>query len=191
MEYSITGNLVDIHKKDIYSATITIKDGKIASVKKNNSEQNNTIEGYILPGFVDSHCHIESSMLNPVEFGRNALKHGTLASVSDPHEIANVCGIEGLEYMHKCAEESPMKIFYSLPSCVPAVDFDPAGGVIDAETTSRLIKTDKYIALSEMMNVPGVIFNNPEVIQKLKAAKEAGKMIDGHAPGLSGENLKI
>ena len=191
MEYSITGNLVDIHKKDIYSATITIKDGKIASVKKNDSEQNNTIEGYILPGFVDSHCHIESSMLNPVEFGRNALKHGTLASVSDPHEIANVCGIEGLEYMHKCAEESPMKIFYSLPSCVPAVDFDPAGGVIDAETTSRLIKTDKYIALSEMMNVPGVIFNNPEVIQKLKAAKEAGKMIDGHAPGLSGENLKI
>ncbi len=189
MKYKISGNLVDIDKQDIYAATITIKDGKIALIEKIDSRSEN-IQGFILPGFVDSHCHIESSMLNPVEFGRNALKHGTLASVSDPHEIANVCGTDGLDFMCKCADKSPMKIFYSLPSCVPAVDFEIAGGVIDAEKTGELIKSDRYIALSEMMNVPGILYKNPEVMAKLEAAKSVGKPIDGHAPGITGYAIK-
>ena len=190
MEFSIKGQLVDIFKEEIYPAEVIIKEGKIESLKRIEESELNGNKQYIMPGFVDSHCHIESSMLNPIEYGRNALKHGTLASVSDPHEIANVCGTAGLDYMCRCAEKSPMKIFYSLPSCVPAVDFDKAGGVIDAATTSELIKSDKYIALSEMMNVPGVLYKNREVIAKIEAAKSVGKPIDGHAPGLSGEGLK-
>ena len=164
MEFSVKGKLVDIDKKEIYPAEVSVKDGKIDSVKKIDEQELNGNKAYIMPGFVDSHCHIESSMLNPIEFGRNALKHGTLASVSDPHEIANVCGKEGLDFMCKYAEKSPMKIFYTLPSCVPAVDFEIAGGVIDAATTSELIKSDKYIGLSEMMNVPGVLYQNRQVI---------------------------
>lgn len=189
MEYIISGNLVDVHSQEVYPATITIKEGKISSIERVNGHIDNS-QSFIMPGFIDSHCHIESSMLNPIEFGRNALNHGTLASISDPHEIANVCGVEGLEYMCRCADKTPMKIFYSLPSCVPAVDFDTAGAVIDASTTAELIKSDRYIALSEMMNVPGVLYKNSEVVAKLEAAKAVGKPIDGHAPGLSGENLK-
>ena len=112
MEFSIKGKLVDIINEEIYPAEVVIDEGKIASVKKIEESELNGSEAYIMPGFVDSHCHIESSMLNPIEFGRNALKHGTLASVSDPHEIANVCGTEGLNYMCKCAEKSPMKILW-------------------------------------------------------------------------------
>ena len=190
MKFSIKGKLVDIVKEEIYPAEVDIEDGKIATIKRIDEGDLKGNEAYIMPGFVDSHCHIESSMLNPIEFGRNALKHGTLASVSDPHEIANVCGKEGLDFMCKCAEKSPMKIFYTLPSCVPAVDFEIAGGVIDAATTSELIKSDKYIGLSEMMNVPGVLYKNRDVITKLEAANSVGKPIDGHAPGLSGTALK-
>ena len=190
MEFSVKGQLVDIFKEEIYPAEVVVKEGKIESLRRIEESELNGNKQYIMPGFVDSHCHIESSMLNPIEYGRNALKHGTLASVSDPHEIANVCGTAGLDYMCRCAEKSPMKIFYSLPSCVPAVEFDTAGGVIDAATTSELIKSDKYIALSEMMNVPGVLYKNSEVIAKIEAAKSVGKPIDGHAPDLSGEGLK-
>lgn len=190
MEYEISGNLVDVHQRDIYPATITVKEGRIYSIKREEKGCVDDSKCFIMPGFIDSHCHIESSMLNPIEFGRNALIHGTLASVSDPHEIANVCGVEGLEFMCRCAEKSPMKIFFSLPSCVPSVDFDAAGGVIDASTTAELIKSDRYIALSEMMNVPGVLHKDSEVVAKLDAAKAVGKPIDGHAPGLSGESLK-
>ena len=125
MEYIISGNLVDVHSQEVYPATITVKEGKISSIERVNGHIDNS-QSFIMPGFIDSHCHIESSMLNPIEFGRNALNHGTLASVSDPHEIANVCGVEGLEYMCRCADKTPMKIFYTLPSCVPAVDFDTA-----------------------------------------------------------------
>lgn len=190
MEFAVKGRLVDILNETIYPAEITIKEGKISTIRKIDECELNGTDKYVLPGFIDSHCHIESSMLNPAEFGRNALKHGTLASVSDPHEIANVCAIEGMDYMCRCAEKTPMKIFYSLPSCVPAIDFEIAGGVIDAATTSELIKSDRYIALSEMMNVPGVLYKSREVIAKLEAAKAVGKPIDGHAPGLSGEGLK-
>lgn len=190
MEFSVKGRFVDIFKEEIFPAEIIIKNGKILTIKRIDEYELKREGRFILPGFVDSHCHIESSMLNPIEFGRNALKHGTLASVSDPHEIANVCGIKGLEYMHKCAEKSPMKILYSLPSCVPAVDFEITGGVIDAATTSELIKSDRYIALSEMMNVPGVLLKDSDVLTKLDAAKAIGKPIDGHAPELSGEELK-
>ena len=190
MEFAVKGKVVDILKEEVFPAEVTICDGKISTIKRIDESELTEPYGYIMPGFIDSHCHIESSMLNPVEFGRNALKHGTLASVSDPHEIANVCGEDGLEYMWRCAEKSPMKIFFSLPSCVPAVDFEIAGGKITAEDTKRLIASDRYIALSEMMNVPGVLYNNREVATKLEAAKAAGKPIDGHAPGLSGEYLK-
>ena len=190
MKFSIKGKFVDIFRRDIYPAEISILDGKIESVKQIEESLLNGESNYIMPGFIDSHCHIESSMLNPIEFGRNAIKHGTIASVSDPHEIANVCGIDGLEYMNECAKLSPMKIFFSLPSCVPAVDFEVTGAKIDAEITKSLISDDRYIALSEMMNVPGVLFKDPGVIAKLEAAKGVGKPIDGHAPGTTGDALK-
>lgn len=188
MSTIVKGQLVDIEKEEIYSAEIEIKEGKIFAIRK-CKESISEEKGYILPGFIDSHCHIESSMLNPIEFARNAVKHGTIASVSDPHEIANVCGIEGLEFMRECARDTPMKIFYSLPSCVPSVEFDINGATIDAATTKQLIESGDYIALSEMMNVPGVLFGNSEVMAKLNAAKCANKPIDGHAPCLSGEEL--
>lgn len=189
MNQYITGNLVDIHSQEIYTAKVYIKDGVIDKIEKvgNNDNQEH---GYIMPGFVDAHNHIESSMLNPAEFGRNALKQGTLAAICDPHEIANVCGEEGINYMFKCAEQTPMKISFGLPSCVPAVDFEVSGSKIDAEATTRLINSGKFIALSEMMNVPGVIFEDSEVRAKIEAAKSAGKKTDGHCPALSGENLK-
>lgn len=190
MKFSIKGKFVDIFRRDIYPAEISILDDKIESVKQIEESLLNGESNYIMPGFIDSHCHIESSMLNPIEFGRNAIKHGTIASVSDPHEIANVCGIDGLEYMNECAKLSPMKIFFSLPSCVPAVDFEVTGAKIDAEITKSLISDDRYIALSEMMNVPGVLFKDPGVIAKLEAAKGVGKPIDGHAPGTTGDALK-
>ena len=156
MAFSVTGNLVDVHQKKIYPAEITIENGKIISIKEiHNSPL--TIDNYILPGFIDAHVHIESSMLVPSEFARLAVVHGTVATVSDPHEIANVCGMKGVEFMIANGKTVPFKFHFGAPSCVPATDFETAGAVLDSNDVKKLLENDDIYYLSEMMNFPGSI----------------------------------
>ncbi len=173
---------IDILNRKIFPAVILVADGKIISIKETDKE----CQHYILPGFIDAHVHIESSMLIPSEFARMAVKHGTVATVSDPHEIANVCGIVGIEYMLNNAKKVPFKFHFGAPSCVPATSFETAGAIIDSSQIATLLARDDIYYLSEMMNYPGVLFEDDEVMKKIAAAKNAGKPVDGHAPGLRG-----
>lgn len=145
-------------------------------------------EQYILPGFVDAHIHIESSMLVPVSFAQVAVLHGTVATVSDPHEIANVCGMEGVQYMIDNSKLSPFKFFFGAPSCVPATSFETAGATLDEHDVATLLQSDDIWYLSEMMNYPGVLYKDPMVMAKIAAARKVGKPVDGHAPGLRGQD---
>ena len=183
---TIQGNLVDIHQEEIYPAEIIIENGKIASIKEINQPQSN----FILPGFIDAHVHIESSMLIPSEFARAAVVHGTVATVSDPHEIANVLGVAGVDYMLDNAAKVPFYFFFGAPSCVPATSFETAGAIINSEDIEKLMARPEIVYLAEMMNFPGVINNDDEVLKKLKAALKYNKPIDGHAPGLMGNAMK-
>jgi len=182
-------NFVDIFNQSIYPAEIIVQDGKIISVTPiAQSELVNP--HYILPGFIDSHVHIESSMLVPSEFARLAVVHGTVATVSDPHEIANVCGMKGVEYMIENGKTVPFKFNFGAPSCVPATVFETAGATLNANDVEQLLKRDEIKYLSEMMNFPGVLFKDEEVMKKIAAAHRLGKPVDGHAPGLRGEKAK-
>jgi len=183
---TLSGNIVDVIKRRIFSGIIEIEDESIINIK----EDNNKYETYILPGLIDAHIHIESSMLVPSEFARIAVQHGTVATVSDPHEIANVLGIEGVRYMINNANKVPFKIFFGAPSCVPATPFETSGAIINADDIKKLFEKDNLKYLSEMMNYPGVIFGDEEVVAKLNVARTLGKPIDGHSPGLKGEDLK-
>ncbi len=187
--FTITGNIVDILNKSIYEATIEVVDGKIKTIAPTGNTEK-PVNNFILPGFVDSHVHIESSMLIPSEFARLAVVHGTVATVSDPHEIANVCGMEGVEFMINNGNKVPFKFNFGAPSCVPATIFETAGAALNAEDVKKLLEKDEIKYLSEMMNFPGVLFKDPEVMQKLRYAHALGKPIDGHAPGLRGETAK-
>jgi adenine deaminase len=189
MSITISGNYVDITQRRIYPATIVIVDKKIASVRE-IAEALPGDSGYILPGFIDSHVHIESSMLIPSEFARLAVVHGTVATVSDPHEIANVCGIEGVEFMIDNGRKVPFRFNFGAPSCVPATVFETAGAVLDARAVASLLQREEIRYLSEMMNFPGLLNEDPEVMQKIAAAHKALKPVDGHAPGLTGEAAK-
>lgn len=182
----ISGQFVDIHKRDIYPAVISISGGKIESVERTNSAP----DIYILPGLIDSHIHIESSMITPGAFAMAAVKHGTCGVVSDPHEIANVLGITGVEFMINDAEKVPLNFFFGAPSCVPATKFESNGANMDHTIVRKLLERNDIRYLSEMMNFPGVIYKDSEVLKKLDCAKELNKPIDGHAPGLSGELLR-
>lgn len=182
----VQGQFVDIRKRAIYPAAVLIKDGKIQSVQKQKSAP----EVFLLPGFIDAHIHIESSMVTPYEFAKIALAHGTVATVSDPHEIANVVGVEGVEYMIENAREARLKFHFGAPSCVPATTFENAGATIDAEAIKKLMANPDIYYLSEMMNYPGVLYGDEMVLKKLEIAKISGKPIDGHAPGLKGEQAK-
>ena len=182
----IKGNLVDIHKREIYPAEITTENGIISRIDKSDE----SFDNYIMPGFIDSHVHVESSMLIPSEFARIAATHGTVATISDPHEIGNVLGIEGIRYMINNGKKTPFKFFFGASSCVPATTFETAGAVIDSKGIRELFEKDGLIYLSEMMNYPGVLFNDPEVVEKIRIAHELGKPVDGHAPGLRGEEAK-
>jgi len=188
--FSITGNLVDILNQKIYPAAITVANGKIVSIKETTHNLPLTSHGYILPGFIDSHVHIESSMLVPSEFARLAVVHGTVATISDPHEIANVCGIEGVEFMIENGKTVPFKFNFGAPSCVPATIFETAGAELNAEDVEKLLQRDEIKYLSEMMNFPGVLNEDPEVMKKIAAAHRLQKPVDGHAPGLRGEQTK-
>lgn len=185
-DITLSSNLIDIFNKRIYPAIITIENGKIKSIKETQEK----LSTYILPGFVDAHVHIESSMLVPTEFARLATIHGTVATVSDPHEIANVCGKEGVQYMIENAKQTPFKFFFGAPSCVPATAFETAGAVLDSKDVDELLSNKNIWYLSEMMNYPGVLNDDPEVLAKIAAAKKHGKPVDGHAPMVRGEAAK-
>ncbi|GAB4446418.1 MAG: adenine deaminase [Bacteroidales bacterium] len=181
----IKGNIVDVVNKRIYKGEIHFSN-IIEKIIEKEVEENI----YILPGLVNAHVHIESSMLSPLAFSKYAIKHGTVAVVTDPHEIANVCGEAGLEYMIENAKYSPLKIYFGVPSCVPATTFETSGAVLDSAAVSKLLASENFIMLSEMMNFPGVIYDDKEVWAKINAAKLLNKPIDGHAPQLTGEPLK-
>jgi len=180
--FSIAGQLVDLHQRRIYPAEIIVQQGRIRAIQ----ELREAPARYLLPGFIDAHVHIESSMLAPAAFAQMAVVHGTIASVSDPHEIANVCGEEGVQWMIRNASITAFKAYFGAPSCVPATDFETAGATLDAEAIDRLMQSPDIWYLSEMMNYPGVLQGAPEIVAKIEAAKRQGKPVDGHAPGLRG-----
>jgi adenine deaminase len=187
MAFVIIGNLVDILQEKIFPAELVIEGEKILSVTPMPQLQP---EVYILPGFIDAHIHIESSMLIPSEFARLAVVHGTIATVSDPHEIANVCGIKGIEFMIENGNSVPFKFYFGAPSCVPATNFETAGASIDARDIEQLMGREEIFYLSEMMNFPGVLNGDEEVMDKISSAKKHCKPVDGHAPGLRGDAAK-
>ena len=189
MAQKITGQIVDILNKKIFDGEVEFDNGKIISITPLNSSTPQHLN-YILPGFIDSHVHVESSMLVPSEFAKLAVVHGTVATISDPHEIANVCGIEGVEFMIANGNTVPFKFNFGAPSCVPATIFETAGAVLDSAAVDALLQKKEILYLSEMMNFPGVLFNDEEVMKKIASTKKYGKPVDGHAPGLRGADAK-
>lgn len=187
--FQVSGKLVDIRKKQIYPAMVYVSNGCIDKVEQ-LPEDATIPDQYILPGFIDSHVHIESSMLIPSEFARLAVVHGTVGTVSDPHEIANVCGIAGVEYMIDNGKKVPFKFNFGAPSCVPATIFETAGASLDSDAVASLLARPEILYLSEMMNFPGVLHKDSEVMKKIAAAHKVGKPVDGHAPGLRGDAAK-
>jgi adenine deaminase len=181
----IKGNIVNIENRKIFSGEVVVQNGRISSIKPIDGK----FDTYILPGFVDAHIHIESSMLVPSEFAKIALTHGTVATVSDPHEIANVLGVKGVEFMIENGLKVPLKFNFGAPSCVPATSFETAGAVIDSDDIKKLLENPNIKYLAEMMNYPGVIYDDDEVLKKMEWAKHYKKPIDGHAPGLRGDDL--
>jgi len=181
----LQGNIIDIQNQHIYKGEITFDNGKIIDIIRKEHDVNH----YILPGFIDAHIHIESSMLVPSEFARIAVKHGTVATVSDPHEIANVLGVAGVEFMIVNGKQVPFKFNFGAPSCVPATNFESAGATIDSEAIKVLLQNPDIKYLAEMMNYPGVLFDDDEVLKKIAWAKHYNKPVDGHAPGVRGDDI--
>jgi adenine deaminase len=182
---NVKGNIVDILNKRIFKGEVCIENGQISAIREVNHE----VENYILPGFVDAHIHIESSMVVPSEFAKIAVLHGTVATVSDPHEIANVLGVKGVYFMIENGKKVPLKFNFGAPSCVPATSFESAGAVINADDIKLMMENPDINYLAEMMNYPGVVFDDEEVLQKIEHAKNNNKPIDGHAPGLRGKDV--
>lgn len=185
--FTITGKIVDVLKQQIFTGEVVVEAGKIVAI---TPKENIETHHYILPGFIDSHVHIESSMLVPSEFARLAVVHGTVATISDPHEIANVCGMQGVEFMIENGKKVNFKFNFGAPSCVPATIFETAGASISCDDVKALLAKEEILYLSEMMNFPGVLFKDEDVMKKIQAAINAGKPIDGHAPGLRGDKAK-
>lgn len=180
----IKGQLVDIYSRSVYPVSIEIQNGKISSIIAIEEAPDH----FILPGFIDAHIHIESSMLIPSQFARLAVNHGTVATVSDPHEIANVLGMDGINFMIEDAQKVPIKFYFGAPSCVPPTQFETSGAEINAEDIKDLLARNEIKYLAEMMNYPGVLYGDKMVSEKLAYARSAGKPIDGHAPGLTGDD---
>src|SRR6056297_2210103 len=181
---TIKGILTDPVQRRQYKGEIVIENGKIKEIR----ELDDVPDHHILPPLVDSHIHIESSMLVPSEFARLAVQHGTVATVSDPHEIANVCGIEGVNYMIENGEKVPLKFYFGAPSCVPATSFETSGAELTPEDLNLLLERDDILYLAEMMNWPGVLNDDPDVMAKIESALQRGKPVDGHAPGLTDDD---
>lgn len=185
--FILEGNIVDVVNQRIFKGRVFAKEGRITRIQETDVASNT----YILPGLIDAHVHVESSMLIPSEFARLAVVHGTVATVSDPHEIANVLGMEGVEFMIENGKKVPFKFYFGAPSCVPATPFETSGAVIDAQKIRTLLEKDEIKYLAEMMNFPGVLNGDKEVMAKLQAAKDNNKPVDGHAPGVKGKDAKI
>lgn len=184
--FIISGQIVDLKARNIFPGIVTVEDGKIKRIEKKDDAP----QQFILPGLIDAHVHIESSMLTPSEFARLAVVHGTVATVSDPHEIANILGMEGVKYMIENGKKVPFKFMFGAPSCVPSTDFETSGAVIDSDNMEALMSMKEIGFMGEMMNFPGVLSGNPEVMKKTEIAKKYGKPIDGHAPGVEGKDLE-
>lgn len=184
--FSLSGQIVDLVQSRVFPGLVTVSDGKIVEINETPTAEMR----YIMPGFVDAHIHIESSMVPPVEFARMAVPHGTVATVSDPHEIANVMGVEGIDFMIQSGKRAQFKFYFGAPSCVPATPFETAGATLDAHDIEQLMARDDIHYLSEMMNYPGVLADDPEIMRKLEAAKRNGKPIDGHAPMVTGNDIR-
>jgi adenine deaminase len=184
--FSISGYLLDLHDRKIRPATVQVRAGTIERIEP----AENVADRYLLPGFIDAHVHVESSMLPPSEFARAAVPHGTVATVSDPHEIANVLGVEGVEYMIKDGRQVPFHFAFGAPSCVPATPFETSGAELGPAAVAALLDRDDIPYLSEMMNYPGAINRDDEVMAKIAAAQQRGKPVDGHAPGLRGDGVE-
>lgn len=182
---NVKGNIVDILNKRIFKGEVCVENGQISAIREVNHE----VENYILPGFVDAHIHIESSMVVPSEFAKIAVLHGTTATVSDPHEIANVLGVQGVDFMIENGKKVPLKFNFGAPSCVPATSFESAGALINADDIKLMMENPDINYLAEMMNYPGVLFDDEEVLKKIQYAKNNNKPIDGHAPGLRGDDV--
>jgi adenine deaminase len=180
---TVVGNLVDIRGRRVFPAAVEVADGRIAAIEPTDKPA----DSFLLPGFIDAHVHVESSMLVPSEFARAAVVHGTVAAVSDPHEIGNVLGVAGVEYMLENAGRTPFKFYFGAPSCVPATTFETAGAEISVAEVEALLDDPRIRYLSEMMNFPGVLNGDAECLAKVNAAHARGKRVDGHAPGLRGE----
>jgi adenine deaminase len=187
-ELSRSGTIVDIIKREIFPGTIHVKNNKITAIIRDSQPKTSD---YILPGFIDAHVHIESSMLIPSEFARLASVHGTVATVSDPHEIGNVLGIDGIRYMIQNGKQVPFNFYFGASSCVPATQFETAGATITAQDIEKLFREDNLKYLSEMMNFPGVLARDPLVMDKIKVAQKLKKPVDGHAPGLKGKDAEL
>ncbi len=185
-EFTVSGNIIDLKANRIFPGIVTIKDEKIASIKPSQ----NVEDQFILPGLIDAHVHIESSMLIPSEFARLASVHGTVATVSDPHEIANVLGIDGVLFMINNGKKVPFKFYFGASPCVPATGFESSGANIGAAELDMLLSQSEIKYMAEMMNFPGVLFKDKEVMEKIAVAKKHNKPIDGHAPGLKGEDAR-
>ena len=181
-DFSVVANVVDITGRQFYPAEVVVAGGRIAAIKPAAAKPTT----YLLPGFIDAHVHIESSMLVPSEFARAAVVHGTVATVSDPHEIGNVLGVAGVRYMLENAAQVPFKFYFGAPSCVPATTFETAGAEITVAEVEELLDDPRIRYLSEMMNFPGILYGDPGCLAKVKAAHDRGKRVDGHAPGLRG-----
>jgi len=182
-DHTIRGRLVDIPNRRVVGACISIQRGRIASIREQAAAEG----PFLMPGFVDSHVHVESSMLTPTQFAAAAVVHGTVATVSDPHEIANVLGVEGIHFMLQDAEKTPLKIHFDVPSCVPATPYETSGATLDQHAVAELLDDPRLSYLSEMMNYPGVLGGDVEVTAKINAALDRRKPVDGHAPGLRGD----
>jgi adenine deaminase len=184
--YTISGNIVDLFNRRVFCGEVQVAHGRIQKIV----ERSIAPSVFILPGLIDAHVHIESSMLTPSRFARLVVPHGTVAVVSDPHEIANVMGVAGVRFMVEDGKRVPLKFFFGAPSCVPATPFEASGAELNARAIDALLHDPDIWFLSEMMNFPGVVSGDQEVLGKLDAAKRLGLKIDGHAPGLTGEALK-
>ncbi|MBN2615292.1 MAG: adenine deaminase [Bacteroidales bacterium] len=185
--YTVSGRIIDLKKEEIFKGVVQVENGKISSIIKDSSV---TEEQYILPGLIDAHIHVESSMLIPSEFARLAVTHGTVCTVSDPHEIANVLGIDGVKFMIENGKKVPFKFYFGAPSCVPATPFETSGARFTPDELDTLLKMDEIHYLSEMMNFPGVINRDPGEMKKIEIAQKYNKPVDGHAPGVKGESAE-
>ncbi|GAB2561708.1 adenine deaminase [Spirosoma aerophilum] len=184
----LTANILNLFDQTIFYGTLVVENGRIVQIDRLGPER--TGEPYVLPGFVDAHVHVESSLLTPPQFARLAVVHGTVATVSDPHEIGNVLGVAGVNYMIEEARRVPFKFMFGAPSCVPATTFETAGATISAQDVRQLLAMKEIGYLAEVMNFPGVLHEDPDMMAKIRLAKAFNKPIDGHAPGLTGDDAQ-